>query len=188
MQGDSAWHLAAAVGAGLALVLLIWVVVLTVQMRRLRQAQSAVLGANRATDLVAHATALEQRVDRESGEWRALAERLSTRMGGVEGALLRVMSRHGLVRYDAYGELSGQQSCSLALLDVRGDGFVMTSIHHRDQARLYIRRINRGEPEHRLAPEELQALEAALHNGVIRTDGEIDGVPPEPRRGVEEDL
>jgi hypothetical protein len=182
---DSTWHLIGAASLALALVAVIWVVVLTVQIRRLRRAQSVVLGEHGNADLIAHAAALEDQVLRSTEHWERLSEQLTTRMGGIEGAVLRVMSRNGVVRYDAYGELSGQQSCSLALLDVRGDGFVLTSIHHRDQARLYIRRIIRGKPEHRLAPEEEQALDLALHGGMIAADGSIDGVPPTPRPGVD---
>lgn len=182
---DSTWHLIGAASFALALVAVIWVVVLTVQIRRLRRAQSVVLGDHGNADLIAHAAALEDQVLRSTEHWERLSEQLTTRMAGIEGAVLRVMSRNGVVRYDAYGELSGQQSCSLALLDVRGDGFVLTSIHHRDQARLYIRRIIRGKPEHRLAPEEEQALDLALHSGMIDADGSIDGVPPAPRPGLD---
>jgi hypothetical protein len=184
--GEQTYHLIAVVGTALAAVALIWLLVLSLRFRSLRRAQSAVLGESGTEDLVAHAARLAHHVDRSTAEWRALSERLSTRMGGIEGAILRVFSRHGLVRYDAYGEQSGQQSCSLALLDVRGDGFVMTSIHHRDQARLYIRRINRGEPEHRLAPEEEEALAHALRAGAVAADGTIDGVPPAPRPGIDD--
>jgi hypothetical protein len=184
--GEDTYHLIAVVGTALAAIALVWLLVLSLRVRGLRRAQSAVLGESGTEDLVAHAARLTHHVDRSTAEWRALSERLSTRMGGIEGAILRVFSRHGLVRYDAYGEQSGQQSCSLALLDVRGDGFVMTSIHHRDQARLYIRRINRGEPEHRLAPEEEEALAHALRAGAIASDGTIDRVPPAPRPGVDD--
>jgi hypothetical protein len=182
---DETFHLVAVAGAALAVVAVVWLVVLSVQMRRMRRAQLAVLGESGTDDLVAHAAALSRHVTHETAEWRSTAARISERMGGIEGALLNVFSRHGLVRYDAYGEMSGQQSCSLALLDVRGDGFVMTSIHHRDQARLYIRRINRGKPEHRLAPEEEEALAFALRSGSVGSTGVIDGIDPEPRPGVE---
>lgn len=183
---DETFHLVAVVGAALAVLAIVWLVVLSVRVRRMRRDQLAVLGEHGTDDLVAHAAALSRHVTHETAEWRTTAARMTERMGGIEGALLNVFSRHGLVRYDAYGEQSGQQSCSLALLDVRGDGFVMTSIHHRDQARLYIRRINRGKPEHRLAPEEEEALAAALRTGTITATGTIDGIAPEPRDGVEE--
>jgi hypothetical protein len=182
--GEETYHLLAVVGTGLAVVALVWLVWLSVRLRAMRRAQSAVLGDHGTDDLVAHAAVLTRHVDASTAEWRALSGTLTERMGGIEGALLRVFSRHGLVRYDAYGEQSGQQSCSLALLDVRGDGFVMTSIHHRDQARLYIRRINGGEPEHRLAPEEEDALAHALRAGAVAKDGTVDGIRPAPRPGV----
>jgi hypothetical protein len=182
---DETFHLVAVAGAAIAVLALVWLVVLSLRVRALRRAQTTVLGEHGTDDLVAHAARLSRHVTHETAEWRTTAARLAERMGGIEGALLNVFSRHGLVRYDAYGEQSGQQSCSLALLDVRGDGFVMTSIHHRDQARLYIRRINRGEPEHRLAPEEEEALAFALRSGGVTASGVIDGIAPEPRPGVE---
>ena len=67
-----------------------------------------------------------------------------------------------VVRYDAYNELSGQQSSSIALLDARRTGVVLSSIVHRDQARLYVKRVNEGEPEITLSPEEQQAVDNAL--------------------------
>jgi len=45
-----------------------------------------------------------------------------------------------LVRYDAYNELSGHQSLSIALLDEHQSGIVLSCIHHCDQARVYASR------------------------------------------------
>ncbi|MGE4425089.1 MAG: DUF4446 family protein [Solirubrobacteraceae bacterium] len=178
------WSVVAVAAVGLALLALVAVVVLSLWTRRLRRAQTAVLGPDRTEDLVAHAARLQERVDEATDRFTALSQRFSERMEGIEGALLRVLSRHAMVRYDAYGEQSGHQSCSLALLDVVGDGVILTSIHHRDQARIYIRRIEAGKPEHRLAPEEEQALALALRRGPIGDDGQVDDIPPIPRRGV----
>ncbi|MCK9248492.1 MAG: DUF4446 family protein [Solirubrobacteraceae bacterium] len=178
------WSAIATAGLAVAVLALLAVVVLALWVRRLRRAQTAVLGPGGHEDLVAHAARLEARVDEATEAFSALARRHAERMEGIEGALLRVLSRHAMVRYDAYGEQSGHQSCSLALLDVVGDGIVLTSIHHRDQARIYIRRIQAGEPEHRLAPEEEQALALALRRGPIDGDGGVDGTPAVPRPGV----
>ena len=66
-----------------------------------------------------------------------VAERLEGRLGGVEMGLRRAIAHRALVRYDAYNELSGRQSMSIALLDGTRSGIVLTCIHHRDQARVY---------------------------------------------------
>ena len=73
-----------------------------------------------------------------------------------------------LVRYDAMGELSGQQSSTMALLDARRTGVVVSSILHRDQARVYVKQVREGESELELSPEEQQAIEAAMAGAPAR--------------------
>ena len=72
------------------------------------------------------------------------------------------ISHTSVIRYDAMNELSGQQSSTVALLDERQTGVVISSILHRDQARLYVKRVQDGNPEYELSPEEQQAVEAAM--------------------------
>jgi ATP-dependent Clp protease adapter protein ClpS len=58
--------------------------------------------------------------------------------------------------------MSGQQSSSVALLDAHRSGVVLSSILHREQARIYVKRVNEGESELELSPEEQEAVDAAL--------------------------
>ena len=66
------------------------------------------------------------------------------------------------MRYDAYNEMSGRQSTSIALLDDGRSGIILSSIHHRDQARLYAKQVVDGAGAVPLSPEEEEALRAAL--------------------------
>ncbi len=66
------------------------------------------------------------------------------------------------MRYDAYNELSGQQSMSIALLDEQRSGIVLSCIHHRDQARVYAKQVHGGQGELELSPEEAEAVRLAL--------------------------
>jgi ATP-dependent Clp protease adapter protein ClpS len=50
----------------------------------------------------------------------------------------------------------------MALLDAHRSGVVLTSIVHRDQARLYVKQLHEGEAEIELSPEEREAVSAAL--------------------------
>jgi hypothetical protein len=70
-----------------------------------------------------------------------------------------------LVRYDAYGEMSGHQSMSIALLDSTRSGVVLSAILHRDQARLYAKQVQDGRGELELSPEEDEAIKLALQGG-----------------------
>jgi uncharacterized protein DUF4446 len=72
----------------------------------------------------------------------------------VAGAL-----RHlAVVRYDAFNDMGGHLSWSLALLDDGGDGVVLTSIHGRSDARTYAKNISAWTSQQQLSPEEEEAL------------------------------
>lgn len=148
--------------AGLALIALIALTVLAVRVRRLRAAQTVVLGPAGREDLVAHANGLHQAFDALHERVEEVAANLEDRMAGAEARLDGAIAYRALVRYDAYGELSGRQSSSLALLDAHGDGVVLSCITHRDTARLYCKHVIGGRGEHELSPEEDEAIATAL--------------------------
>ena len=152
----------ALVAAGTALVALLLGLVLAFKLRRLRRAQRAVLGDSGQRDLVAHGATLENAFV-ELRDWvEETAAGLERRMAAAEGRLDGCLAHTSLVRYDAYGEMSGEQSSSMALLDARRSGLVVSSILHRDQARVYVKRLDQGQSAHELSPEEQQAIETAM--------------------------
>ncbi len=151
----------AVAAAAVAFVALILGAVLYRQLRRLRAEQSVVLGSERA-DLVAHAAKLDASFTALHDYVTDVAERLDGRVGVAETRLDGAIAHWGLIRYDAYNEMSGRQSTSIALLDSSKSGVVLSSIHHRDQARLYAKQVSEGKGELRLSPEEEEALRLAL--------------------------
>ena len=80
-----------------------------------------------------------------------------------EVAALRVETagalRHlAVVRYDAFGDMGGHLSWSVALLDDSGDGVVLTSIHGRSDARTYAKNVTSWLSQQQLSPEEEEAI------------------------------
>ena len=155
-----------ALAAGvLALIALVTTLVLATRLRRVRAAQMVVLGDSGRDDLVAHAAALQHAFEATRQDVQAAVERLDGRMAAAEERLDGAVAHRALVRYDAYGELAGKQSISLALLDARGSGVVLSSIAHRDTARLYCKPVSDGAGEQPLSPEEQEAVRLALAGG-----------------------
>jgi hypothetical protein len=149
-------------GAAVGVVALIFATVLAFKLRRLRSAQKAVLGSDGQRDLVVHAQQLEKGFT-DLRDWvEESIEHFERRMQSSEARLDGCVAYRSLVRYDAYNELSGQQSSSLALLDAHKSGVVVSSIVHRDQARLYVKQLHEGESEIALSPEEQEAVDTAL--------------------------
>ncbi|MGI8805563.1 MAG: DUF4446 family protein [Thermoleophilaceae bacterium] len=154
---------AVALAAGaVALVALVLAVVVAVKARRLRAAQSTVLGGHERRDLVAHAERLENGFV-ELRDWvEDSLSGLDQRSIAQDARIAGCVAHRAVIRYDAYGEMSGQQSSSLALLDSHRSGVVISSISHRDQARIYVKQVHEGESEVQLSPEEHEAVTSAL--------------------------
>ena len=158
---NSTQGIVALVAAGLALAALVFASVLAVKLRRLRAAQRTVLGAGES-DLVGHAASLQEAFVQLRDWVEEVAGGLEGRVSGAEHRMDGCISHTSVVRYDAMNELSGQQSSTVALLDERQTGVVISSILHRDQARLYVKRVQDGNPEYELSPEEQEAVQAAM--------------------------
>jgi hypothetical protein len=147
--------------AAVALAALLGCTALLIAVRRLRASQRVVLGSEEH-DVVAHAAALQGSFEELCEYVGEVAKRLDTRLAQAEHELRGTLAHRSLVRYDAYNELSGQQSMSIALLDGTHSGIVLSCIHHRDQARVYAKQVHSGHSELELSPEEAEAVRLAL--------------------------
>ena len=147
--------------AGVAVLALLACALLALRMRRLRAAQRVVLGSEQR-DLATHAASLQEAFEELRDYVGEVAERLDARLAALELQLRGTIAHRSLVRYDAYNELSGQQSMSIALLDATHSGIVLSCIHHRDQARVYAKQVRDGRSELELSPEEAEAVRQAL--------------------------
>jgi len=126
--------------------------------------------AGGARDLVAHSASIQQAFEALEAAVDATARRLDARLAGAEAELRGSIAHRALVRYDAYNELSGRQSMSIALLDREHSGIVLSCIHHRDQARVYGKQVHGGVGELELSPEEAEAVRLAVSGASL--DGE----------------
>ena len=103
---------------------------------------------------------------RRTGDSRRVgADALPTDVHGLrqEVAALRKEAvdalRHlAVVRYDAFGDMGGHLSWSVAILDDGGNGVVLTSIHGRSDARTYAKNVAGWSSDQQLSPEEQEAI------------------------------
>lgn len=98
------------------------------------------------------------RVDEIAGA----VDRLAGRTRALEVSGRKAFQRIGLVRFNPFEDTGSNQSFALALLDGRGDGFVVSSLHARAGTRVYAKAITNGASEAALSDEETEALRQAL--------------------------
>lgn len=70
-------------------------------------------------------------------------------------------TRLGFVRFNPFNDTGGDQSFCLAIIDARGNGYVLSSIHARTGTRVYAKQIEQGHSSHNLSEEESAALAKA---------------------------
>lgn len=77
--------------------------------------------------------------------------------------ILKTYQKIGLVKYDAFNEMGGQLSFSLAMLDKRNNGFLLNTVHNREGSYTYAKEIFDGKSAIDLSEEEKEALNKAIN-------------------------
>ena len=170
-----------AVAAGAAAVVALGAcVALWMGLRRVRSSQQVLLPDGTSAGLVDRQASLQRAMTRLEEGLRDL-QSLVERQGEVtERSLATALRFQGMVRYDAYRDMGGSQSWSIALIDGNGTGAIVTCLHARDHARVYLKEMEEGTPSQRLSPEEERAV--ALATGRPAPVPQAEVVPqPDPR-------
>ena len=155
MSAETATYVAVAalvVGA-VALLLAIWLSLRTSRLSRLAAFRPEMPAS------------LQEKVEREGRRLDDLTLRVqdvSGRLPSVEGRSTVSLQKVGIVRFNPYEDTGGQQSFAIALLDSRGTGFVISSLHSRQATRLYMKQVTDGRSEIALGDEEAEAIKQAL--------------------------
>ena len=81
----------------------------------------------------------------------------------IRHILLQCFQKVGIVKYDAFREMGGQLSFSIAMLDQKDNGFVMNSVHSASSSYVYTKEIENGRSVIELSDEEKEALQIAIN-------------------------
>lgn len=88
-------------------------------------------------------------------------QKLSEELENLKKESLFYIRKVGMVRFNPFKDIGGDQSFSVALLDGKNDGIVITSLYSREENRVYGKPIKEGLSEYALSAEEKEAIERA---------------------------
>ena len=154
----SATSIVAVSAAAVALVGLALGIAAQIRLRRLRRAYTVLQGKDGEVSFVDAAARTSRQVE-------ALRVEVDTVVAGLEDVrtdLADAIRHVAVVRYDAFGDMGGRLSFSVAMLDDSGDGLVFSSINGRSETRTYAKGVKHGSSEAKLSPEEEQVVNWAL--------------------------
>ncbi len=140
------------------LLLLIFVIVLSVNLGRLSKKYKKFMGGKNAKSLEKDIMGLyeDNKLIKTSMEKnRKDIENLYRKLAGS-------FQKMGLVKYDAFNQMGGQLSFSLALLDENDNGFIINSVHSAEGCYSYTKEIKNGLCDISLSDEEKKALDMAM--------------------------
>jgi hypothetical protein len=150
----------AALALGVLLGLL--VIVLVVRVGRVeRQLRALTRGAGPGSASLSLGEVIARQGERLESV-REQTEALRISVNALDASVTGSVQNVGLVRFNPFQETGGDQSFALALLDKRGDGIVMSSLHTRTSTRFYARPIKGGAANSALSEEEAQAVQQAM--------------------------
>lgn len=140
------------------IVLLVFIVWLWRRQSRLLKRYNAKIAdgsVGQIIDCIAHQTqaicALESRLDDVNAK---LAEHSKN--------IAQCLQRVGIVRFNAFEDVGGEQSFAVVLLNGEGSGLAISSLYGRQDSRVYAKRITNGESDRALSDEEKVALSEAM--------------------------
>lgn len=146
------------------LILLILVIVNMTQMNKLKKRYISFMSGKSAKSLEDTLIARLQQVDRllsANAENERDIKKLFAKMKFT-------FQKAGLVKYDAFDQMGGKLSFSLALLNESDDGFVLNAVHSREGCYTYVKEIVDGNSVIALAEEEQEALRMAKESNKVK--------------------
>jgi len=114
------------------------------------------------------APGLEEWVRRLDGQLTDISSRLKSlegRLGDLSERQRRCIQKVGMVRYNAFEDVGGELSFSLALLDGHDNGVVLSGLYGREESHIYAKPIEGGMSSVNLSDEEREAIRRAIERG-----------------------
>lgn len=144
--------------AALVLILFIMILVNIVQMKKLKKNYKIFMSGNSAKNL-------EETLIKRLDQIDSLIEANETNERNIQLIFQNMKftyQKMGLIKYDAFHEMGGKMSFSLAMLDERDNGFIINAMHTREGCYTYIKEIVDGNSIIVLSEEEQEALNRAM--------------------------
>lgn len=142
----------------ISLILLVSTLSLASKVRKLRRKRAAKLQGESVGDILDCLALQQESVDRLD---KQLSDVLTRQFEQAE-TLAKCLKNVGIVRFNAFDDVGGEQSFAVVVLDSDRNGVAVSSIYGRQDSRVYAKEIQKGQGERPLSDEEQKALELAL--------------------------
>lgn len=141
----------------MVILLAVFLIISLVKIRKLNKKYCAFMKGATGRDLEASILTRFNDIDKMKSDIEFIFGKLNIACD----VLLTTYQKMSIVKYDAFKEMGGKLSFSMAMLDDKNNGYILTSVHTREGCYTYIKEIIKGESFVVLSEEERRALDEA---------------------------
>ncbi len=135
----------------------IWIIILQVSLGKIKKNQASIGGGSKS---------LEETVIEQAKNLKVLDKdihELYNISNQINALALRSLHKVGMVRFNPFNDMGGDQSFALALLNGKNNGLVISSLYTKEGTRVFSKAVKEGRAEkHPLTEEEEAAIKIAL--------------------------
>lgn len=140
-------------------IVILWLIVVTVLLIRLLLHYTRLTADVSKKDLISSLNHLISISDQNSDNIKNLSAKIAAEIQENKKHLQKL----GFKRYNPFTDTGGDQSFTAAFLDDNGDGIMISSLHSRENTRLYAKKVDGGVVQnHALSSEEAEVIKEAL--------------------------
>lgn len=161
---------------GLFFLQIVFFIVIGIQARQIRRLRRryevgmALAGKQADGDGIDRWLSQQRRLENDVAELRENLARTQAALAALEQELKGQVGRVGVVRYNAFRDTGHDLSFSVAWLNQRQDGVVLTSIYSRGESNVYAKPIFGGQSPYPLSEEEIMAIQKAMDENSTRSE------------------
>jgi len=137
---------------------LLWNILLEIRLNRERKRTTSFFRGKKAEDLEEVISQILKKQIASEKEIEGILEKIKK----LEDVALHSIQKVGIIRFNPFEGVGGNQSFSLAILDQKDDGIVISSYHSKESTRIYAKPIKQGESHFPLTKEEEKAIKKAI--------------------------
>jgi len=143
---------------GMGLIFLVWNILFEIRLHQQKKRISFFFQGKKAKDLEEVISEILKKIRSDEKEIKEILKKISQ----LDEVALRAVQKIGIIRFNPFKDTGGNQSFSLAILDRKDDGVVISSYHSKDGTRVYAKPIRNGESNFPLSKEEELAIKQAI--------------------------
>ncbi|WP_159888104.1 DUF4446 family protein [Paenibacillus puerhi] len=140
--------------AAILFIFLILLIIMWVKLNRVKKTYTALLNGQTGMNIEEVVIGLQDRYN----ALKVQTDQADQSIQNIRQDMIRMKSRLGVYRFNAFSESGSDLSFAIALVDEEATGVVLSAIHNRDQAYVYAKPLVKGQSKYALSPEEKEAI------------------------------